>query len=98
MKKKVLIVSPCIYVIVDKNETTKLILFEKRCKVVRNKQTKKQTKFDKVVKRYLKKKNPFCLPFIFCLDFSEYIMAFLSFVCRKLSGQPRLDQKLCAKL
>lgn len=62
-----------------------------------NKQTKKQTKFDKVVKRYLKKKT-FSLPFIFCLDFSEYIMAFLSFVCRKLSGQLRLDQKLCAKL
>lgn len=63
-----------------------------------NKQTKKQTKFDKVVKRYLKKKNLLFIPFIFCLDFSEYIMAFLSFVCRKLSGQPRLDQKLCAKL
>lgn len=63
-----------------------------------NKETKKQTKFDKVVKRYLKKKNLLFIPFIFCLDFSEYIMAFLSFVCRKLSGQPRLDQKLCAKL
>lgn len=41
-KKNVLIVSPCIYVIVDKNETMELILFGKRCKVVRNKQTKKQ--------------------------------------------------------